>query len=306
MSYKYRNSVKSAPESVTSSEKELVHLPRIPPKTSNLTTAHTGQFTPIHFHSQHSYNVIVLPDTHDDVTSNELRIRDENRLEQLTIFCESYRDWQIRLMLIVIAKYIPIHTARLFDTVLLPYLHSLRHTALLDTQLVDRNATIARSLALTPESGRNQLRELNIPKLTISVNASDFCQADHKRTAKYAKKVRRPKTVTLVGEFRSELQSCRRWVACSSCQPLLLIRFLSWLVKRSSTSQLQLLASCLQERLNEKVDVLSLPDTVLTKVFSFLDPASLSFASAVNKSWRDLALDPNLWKHHVSTLECEL
>ena len=294
MSYQYRNSVKSAPGSMTSSEQELVYFPRIRPQTPNLTTSHT----------QHTYNVIVLPDT-QDLASNEFIARDKTRFEQLTTLCEGYRDWQIRLMLVVIAKYIPMHTARLFDTVLLPYLHSDTHKVILDTQSVDRNAIIARSLSLTPESGRTQLRELDIPRLTLSVSSSDFYPTDQLQTtrrakrAKRAKKVKRPKTVTLVGEFRSELQCARRWVGDDGSRSLL-IRFLSWLVKRSSPSQLQLFASCLQERLNEKVELICLSDTLMTKVFSFLDPVSLCRVSAVSRSWRDLALDPTLWRHHVS------
>ena len=302
MSYQYRDSVKSAPESVTSSQQELV-LPRIPPKTA----VHTEQHTPISI--QHSYNVIIFPDIRNDVTGDELLARDENRVEQLTRFCESYRDWQIRLMLIVVAKYIPIHLVGLFDTVLLPYLHSLRQEPLLDTQSVDRNATIARSLSLTPESGRDQLRELNLPRLTLSVNSSYFRYAEQMQTAKYAKKVKRakrPKTVTLVAEFRSELLCFRRWVGCYGCQPLLLIKFLSWLVKRSSSSQLLLLASCLQERLKQDVDTHQLPDALMIKVFSFLDPLSLVCVSAVSKSWRDLSLNANLWKCHVSTVNGDI
>ncbi|KAI6656820.1 Mitochondrial division protein 1-like [Oopsacas minuta] len=275
MSDEYRDSIRSAPDNLT---EDLSHLPFLPPRTS-LSAIHTEQYIHTPKPSDNSIGVIVLPELAVDVTSNELIAREQQRLNQLTRWSEKYRDWQVRLVLVVIAKYIPMRLVRLFNTILIPYLHPYKYT--------DYIPTIANT------------RQLDIATIPLSVKSADFYSADQLgKVRKVKKKVKRPGTIFLVQEFRTELQCFQKWITCDYA-PLLLIKFIAGLVRICSYSQLQLFASYLQERMCKKLELHFLPDTILTRVFSYLDPYSLYSASAVSKCWRKLALDPELWRQHV-------
>ena len=270
-----RDAISSAPECVTET---ISYTPIVSPRTS-LPAIHTGPLirSPP---DTHSFECVVLPELLDDVASEELLAREEQRIAQMTSWCEKYRDWQTRLVLVVIAKYSAIQIVHLFNTVLLPYLHPHKYT---DSVFLSGN-----------------LRQLDISSLPLTVKSADFFPSEQLGWRRKVKRVKRPKTIVLVKEFRKELKCLQRWVGYPWYTPLLLIKFIGGLVRVSSHSQLQLFASCLQERLTDRVELYFLSDATLTKIFSYLDPHSLSLVSAVSKSWRVLALNSQLWRQHVS------
>ena len=273
-----RDTISSAPECVT--ETVPSYTPLAPPSTS-LPVIHTGPLIRSRPDTQHSFESVVLPV--DGVAKEELLAREEQRIGQMTSWCEKYRDWQTRLVLVVIAKYSAIQIVHLFNTVLLPYLHPHKYT---DSVFLNGN-----------------LKQLDISSLPLSVRSADFFPSEQLRWRRKVKRVKRPKTIVLVREFRDELKSLQRWVGYSWYTPLLLIKFIGGLVRVSSHSQLQLFASCLQERLTDRVELYFMSDATLTKIFSYLSPHSLSLVSAVSKSWRVLALNSQLWRQHVSTVD---
>lgn len=275
--YNQQREIRSAPECETGTIPS--YTPLTAPKTF-LPVIPTGQLIRSRTNTQHSFEPVVLPELLDALASEELLAREEHRIGQMTSWCEKYRDWQTRLVLVVIAKYSAIQIIHLFNTVLLPYLHPHKYT---DSVFLNGN-----------------FKQLDISALPLSVKSADFYPSEQLGWRMKVKRVKRPRTIVLVKEFRNELKSLQRWVGHPWYRPLLLIQFIGGLVRVRSHSQLQLFASCLQERLADRVELYFLSDATLTKIFSYLNPHSLSLVSAVSKSWRVLALNSQLWRQHVS------
>ena len=309
MSCETRSSSRSAPEITIPSKPGSLHLPPIspthPPRTSTLPPF-PGEhaFTPS---PTSTYDIIVLPQTPNSVTESASLVRDEVRLEQLWQWTGRYRDWQIRLMLAVIAQFCKLHIIDCFNTILLPFLSSAKYNTFLNPTDTGVETSLSRSLSLTPHAARRSYAHVNIPHLPLSVHSSDFFPKQEIPRSymqrRNFKPVKRPKTGILVGKFRSELKAISRWMSEDWNRPLTLVRFLCELVKRCSVSQLHFFAGCLQKRLNARVDISCLSDSLLMHVFSFLDPRTLSQVLLVNRRWRGLALNPIMWRNKVSCNE---